>query len=247
MEDGKRQSPIDIRNSTPHNIYPKLQVSFSPKDDKLVAKNTGSTVHVDCADKVKGRLTGGPVYSDSYILEQFHFHWGDCKGHGSEHTLDGQKYEAELHLVFKNEVYPTVGEAVASSDGLAVLGVLIQEEEKTVSAEDSKDGLLPELFNNLPQIEEEGNQTALPDLDLTNALPHSRSYYTYLGSLTTPGYNECVTWILFDNPVQVSSADMAKLRELKNKEGCCIVNNYRAVQKLCGRGIKYVASSNGKI
>jgi len=248
MEERKRQSPIDIRNSTPHDIYPKLQVSFtSAENERLIAKNTGSTVHVDCVDKVRGRLTGGPVYSDNYSLEQFHFHWGDSKGHGSEHTLDGQKYEAELHLVFKNEAYSTVGEAVENSDGLAVLGVLIQERDDTSDDVKDEDGVLPELFNNLSQIEEEGDLTAIPDLDLANALPDTKSYYTYLGSLTTPGYNECVTWVLFDNPVEINSRDMAKLRDLKTKDGCSIVNNYRAVQSLHGRGIRYVDCNKGKV
>lgn len=245
MEDKRRQSPIDIRNSTPHDIYPKLQVSFtSAENDRLIAKNTGSTVHVDCVDKVMGRLTGGPVYGDNYSLEQFHFHWGDSKGHGSEHTLDGVKYEAELHLVFKNENYPTVGEAVENPDGLAVLGVLLKEiDENPDGKDESNEGVLPELFDNLPRIEEEGDLTVIPEsIDLFKALPESKSYYTYLGSLTTPGYDECVTWILFDNPVEINSRDMAKLRDLKTKDGCSIVNNYRAVQSLCGRGIRYVGN-----
>ena len=36
-------------------------------------------------------------------------------------------------------------------------------------------------------------------LKLESALPKDRSYFTYPGSLTTPEYNECVTWILFKN------------------------------------------------
>jgi hypothetical protein len=30
------------------------------------------------------------------------------------------------------------------------------------------------------------------------------SYWTYLGSLTTPPCSECVTWILFKEPIEVS-------------------------------------------
>lgn len=30
------------------------------------------------------------------------------------------------------------------------------------------------------------------------------AYYTYLGSLTTPPCNECVIWIVFVDPIEVS-------------------------------------------
>ena len=33
---------------------------------------------------------------------QMHAHWGGCKGHGSEHTVDGRQYDAELHIVHYN-------------------------------------------------------------------------------------------------------------------------------------------------
>ena len=33
---------------------------------------------------------------------QMHAHWGSCAGHGSEHTVDGKQYDAELHIVHYN-------------------------------------------------------------------------------------------------------------------------------------------------
>ena len=33
-----------------------------------------------------------------YHLGQFHFHWGSAVDKGSEHTVDGRRYFAELHL-----------------------------------------------------------------------------------------------------------------------------------------------------
>ena len=33
-----------------------------------------------------------------YHLGQFHFHWGSAMDKGSEHTVDGRRYFAELHL-----------------------------------------------------------------------------------------------------------------------------------------------------
>lgn len=40
-------------------------------------------------------LTGGPI-SGTYRLKQFHFHWGASDDRGSEHTVAGTKYPAEV-------------------------------------------------------------------------------------------------------------------------------------------------------
>lgn len=45
-------------------------------------------------------LKGGPV-SGTYRLKQFHFHWGSTDGAGSEHTVDGKKYPAEVRDALK--------------------------------------------------------------------------------------------------------------------------------------------------
>lgn len=40
-------------------------------------------------------LQGGAL-DGVYRLVQFHIHWGSCEGQGSEHTVDGVKYDAEV-------------------------------------------------------------------------------------------------------------------------------------------------------
>lgn len=46
---------------------------------------------------------------------------------GSEHTVDGESYSGELHLVHWNQTkYPTFSEAAKHPDGLAVLGVFLK-------------------------------------------------------------------------------------------------------------------------
>lgn len=40
-------------------------------------------------------LRGGPL-SGPYRLRQFHLHWGSADDHGSEHTVDGVKFAAEV-------------------------------------------------------------------------------------------------------------------------------------------------------
>ena len=38
-------------------------------------------------------MTGGPYGSNVYQLASFHFHWGCNNGEGSEHTINGKRYE----------------------------------------------------------------------------------------------------------------------------------------------------------
>lgn len=38
----------------------------------------------------------------------------------------------------------------------------------------------------------------------------NKHYYTYKGSLTTPPYNECVTWIIYQTPMLVSRQQVSE-------------------------------------
>lgn len=40
-------------------------------------------------------VTGGPL-KDTYHFEQFHLHWGSKNDKGSEHTINGKLYAAEV-------------------------------------------------------------------------------------------------------------------------------------------------------
>lgn len=72
-------------------------------------------------------LSGGPLYNDDYVIEQFHSHWGSDVHKGSEHTVDGVCFAGELHLVHWNHTkYSSFAEAAGKPDGLAVLGVFLK-------------------------------------------------------------------------------------------------------------------------
>lgn len=126
---GHRQSPIDISTK---NTTKGSDLKTKPLSWKYVPENTRSLVNPGYCWRVdvngKGsELTGGPLGEDKYILEQFHCHWGGSDSEGSEHTVDGQSFAGELHLVHWNETkYPSFAEAARQPDGLAVLGVFLK-------------------------------------------------------------------------------------------------------------------------
>ena len=56
------------------------------------------------------------------------------------------------------------------------------------------------IFNNCFHI---GDQIEVNNLNILNLLPDSRHYMTYDGSLTQPGCQETVRWIIMNRPIIV--------------------------------------------
>ena len=102
-----------------------LKWSYVPENTKSLV-NPGYCWRVDVNGK-GSELCGGPLHDDTYVLEQFHCHWGCSDSKGSEHTVDGESFAGELHLVHWNHTkYRTFAEAAGQPDGLAVLGVFLK-------------------------------------------------------------------------------------------------------------------------
>jgi len=222
---GTRQSPINIE--TDKNVIETdealddLKFSYVPENCTQVG-NTGASWKVDVTPDGSS-LSGGPLEGE-YQLAQFHAHWGGENARGSEHTVDGKMFSAELHLVHFNTKYGSFGDAVDKPDGLAVLGILLK-----VGNEHPEFGKLCEVLQDIPR---KGDTLALKEpLDPAGFLPASKSYWTYEGSLTTPPLYESVTWILFKQPVEISSVQLKIMRDMKfgdsNSEN--MRDNYRPV------------------
>ncbi|TTQ07463.1 Carbonic anhydrase 1 [Bagarius yarrelli] len=214
IANGPRQSPIDIvTGEVQHD--PKLKplaLRYDPSASLDIINNGHSVQVTFLDDEDKSTLKEGPI-TGTYRLKQFHFHWGASDDKGSEHTVNGKMYPAELHLVHWNTKYPNFGEAASKSDGLAVVGVFL-----------------------------EGTQTTFADFDPTLLLPKTLDYWTYDGSLTTPPLLESVTWIVCKQSISVSSAQMEKFRALlfsgEGEPECRMVDNYRPPQPLKDRKVR---------
>lgn len=199
LANGVRQSPVDIRTSNTiqdTKVFGQLNYKYVPENTRSLV-NPGYCWRVD----VKGEgseLTGGPLHGDVFALEQFHCHWGCSDGRGSEHTVDGQSFSGELHLVHWNKSkYTSFAEAAAQPDGLAVLGVFLNVGKHHPE--------LDKVARLLPFITHKGDRVTLTEpLDPSKLLPENKAYWTYLGSLTTPPFNESVIWIVFKNVIEVS-------------------------------------------
>jgi hypothetical protein len=65
-------------------------------------------------------------------------------------------------------------------------------------------------------------------------------YYTYMGSLTTPGCNEGITWFLMGNPMTISPAQVLQFTSMLGSEqgGMSRGGDNRLVQPLNGRTVQ---------
>ncbi|CAD1478911.1 unnamed protein product, partial [Heterotrigona itama] len=130
MAAGSRQSPVNIETDRVESDHEAL--SSKPLRWKYPATasrklvNPGYCWRMD-TDGEGTFLSGGPLMDDVYKLEQYHCHWGCSDSRGSEHTVNGQAFAGELHLVHWNtSKYNTFAEAAKASDGLAVLGLFLK-------------------------------------------------------------------------------------------------------------------------
>lgn len=231
---GKRQSPIDIipAEATYDAALASspLRITYDPKkSQKLI--NTGHSAQVTY-DSAGSSLTGGPL-SHKYEVAQYHLHWGKSDDTGSEHRVDGKMYAAELHIVHWNtELFKEVGDAAKENNGLCVLGMFLK-----VGAEHKG---LKKMTDQLEKVPYSGDSVDFAGMDPSVLLPSDTSkYWTYLGSLTTPPCFESVTWVVFQEPLEVSEAQMKAFRNMKEfskgakVEASCndfeglIVENYR--------------------
>uniref|UniRef100_UPI00398F6CDA carbonic anhydrase 13-like isoform X2 n=1 Tax=Pristiophorus japonicus TaxID=55135 RepID=UPI00398F6CDA len=232
-KEGCRQSPIEIKNAETKydsSLQP-LTLQYDASSAKSLC-NTGFSLQVDyddCTDR--SVLTGGPLCG-KYRLRQFHFHWGACDDHGSEHVVDGQNYAAELHLVHWNaEKYSDFAEAAKAPDGLAVIGVFLQVCEENPA--------LHKILCSLDCIKKKGLKVEFTDFSPCALLPTCLNYWTYLGSLTTPPLLESVIWILLEKPITLSPEQMAMFRTLEfSGPDDPMQDNYRPPQPLKCRDIR---------
>jgi len=243
---GERQSPVDIDTSVAASdatlVDNPLTWSYSP-DCCMRIVNTGYGWRVDVNGETT-ELKGGPL-SEAYKLEQFHCHWGPNSSEGSEHTVDGKAYAGELHLVHWNcEKYDSFKEAAGNSDGLAVLGIFFE-------AGETEHEELGKVIASIPDIINRGQTVPITsDIDPTAFLPGTQTYWTYLGSLTTPPCSEVVTWIVFKDPITVSEDQLEAFRNIKivqeeeeENDDVQLRLNYRPPQPLGNRVVRECGSN----
>uniref|UniRef100_A0A7M4EU72 Carbonic anhydrase n=1 Tax=Crocodylus porosus TaxID=8502 RepID=A0A7M4EU72_CROPO len=216
------QSPINIVTSKVKmdwNLKPFTFEGYEKQTAKWVLENDGHSVKVTLQESAK--ITDGSLNS-KYKATQFHFHWGSHgnwgSSPGSEHSIDGERYAMELHIVHRREDLSSDAEAVKHKDGLAVLAVSNKPVPTPVP---DRSSLLVFL----------GKKVQMEPLALKSLIPHEKNltrYYRYAGSLTTPGCNEAVVWTVFEEPIELGQHTNLSLP---------MMDNFRPIQPLGNRTV----------
>ena len=193
----EQQSPVDITGYVSGGEV-NLGFEYDGQADHLA--NAGEFVRVNYED-------GGGIVLDgrSYQVAEAHSH------NPSEHTIEGERFPLEMHLVHRDE-----------SGRIAVVGVLFREGEANVA--------IQSIIDSAPG--EEGATAPASGLGAYAFLPEGRAYFSYIGSLTTPPYTEGVRWHVMADALEVSADQVTQLAALTGGG-----TNSRPLQPLNGRQI----------
>ncbi|XP_034744986.1 carbonic anhydrase 4-like isoform X2 [Etheostoma cragini] len=230
--DGHHQSPINIvtRKTLKDERLTPLEFNNYQQIFRDSIKNNGHSVKVGVPHL--STISGGGLPT-TYKAVQFHMHWGKQGGPGSEHTIDGEQYPMELHIVHMKHHYTDLSTALADPEGVAVLGFFY---ERSNSANRKYDPII----NTLRSITATNSNTSLSSVSLAQLIPPEKNltnFYRYKGSLTTPGCTEAVIWTVFENTIPLSMDQLRVFSELQFHNGKPMVGNFRPVQPLNGRQV----------
>ncbi|XP_061362549.1 alpha carbonic anhydrase 7-like [Gastrolobium bilobum] len=167
-KNGSMQSPIDLLSKRVQIVsyLGKLQLNYQPSNATL--ENRGHDIKLEWLEG-KSYLQ---IKGIQYVLKQFHWH------SPSEHTIDGRRFDLELHMVHETP-----------SGQTAVIGVLYKIGRP--------DPFLSLLKNHLEAISNStGAKRAVGVVDPRLIKIDTTQYYRYIGSLTTPPCDENITWTI---------------------------------------------------
>jgi carbonic anhydrase len=201
--EGREQSPIDLTDATELELG-KVAIDTPSGKEVEVLNQKGVIGALDNGHTIQTNAKTGETMTigdKTYALVQFHFHAP------SEHTVYGEHYPMEMHLVHQ-----------AEDGALAVAGVFIQE-----GAENP--GIVP-LWAQLPEMPGTVVTVRVPTEFADSIFSgYSTGVYHYSGSLTTPPCSEGVNWYIRKTPTQFSRDQIAAFMAIYD-------HNNRPVQAL---------------
>ena len=225
-----RQSPIDIITDDVQADENLIELELEGWDVEYDGSflNEGRTVSF--SPNMPGLATIRN-HLGTYNLQQCHFHWGTQDGVGSEHRIDSDAGELEIHFVHRkqDETNPTVG------DYISVISVVAE-----VNEEEEIAGPWNQL--NVSEILAVNNSIDVTGFRFDQLLPTNLEYYYYEGSMTSPPCYEVVGWFVMKNRITVPRDYLEELRRVEWSGGELLGFNFRMPQDVGDRVVTAVQS-----
>ncbi|XP_031323849.2 carbonic anhydrase 4 isoform X1 [Camelus dromedarius] len=238
-----QQSPINIATAKTEVDLNLRPFSFSgyDKKQKWTVQNNGHTVMVLLGDEAT--IAEGGLAA-RYRAKQLHLHWSEVLDWGSEHSLDGDRFAMEMHIVHEKEKGTSRNaKAQDSKDEIAVLAFMVE-----AGARNENFQPLVDVLSNISRPNT--NTTMRNSISLLDLLPKQeklRRYFRYLGSLTTPGCDETVVWTVFQEPIQLHKDQiLAFSNKLYYDNNQKMTDNIRPLQPR-GQRVVYRSQAPGRL
>ncbi|XP_035709019.1 carbonic anhydrase-related protein 10 [Folsomia candida] len=205
-------------------------------EDAFMSANMGGAgSQSNSSPRVLVNITGGPL-SYRYQFHEIHIHYGMRDEIGSEHTIQGYSFPAELQMYgFNAQLYSNFSEAVSRSQGIVAISVLLQ-------LGDLSNPELRILTDQLNNIKYNGQSASVQRLSLQALLPNTDHYMTYEGSTTMPACQETVTWVVMNKPIYITKQQLHALRKLmqgdEEYQKAPLGSNFRPPQSLHNRVVR---------
>ena len=210
---GVKQTPVDLpAKPAPAKGITVTAPTYAPVPLQLV--NNGHTVNA-----IDGAASSFVFGGTKYTLSQFHLHAP------SEHTVAGESFPAELHLVHK------------SADGKTlVVGIFLRKGKENA--------VLAPFFANLP-TEATTEPRVVPGvtIDIGSFIPKKPRYAHYDGSLTIPPCSEDVSWFVVLPEGKGADAKIPEISEAQIAKLVTVTHgpSNRPLQPLNGRAVTQVS------
>ncbi len=205
---GSAQSPVNIVRAGTVEAHHEAAVRYAHAAASCV-KNQGHTVEVEFP-------AGSFLEYDGtrYELVQLHFHTP------SEHQLDGITFPMEMHIV-----HVRAPRSPTAPPEYLVVGVLFRMGTANAFIDGFLDAVPPEGGR---RVDLQPARVFIDELFPGATLP---AHFHYRGSLTTPPYTETVEWLVLEQHLDASPAQIGRINTLEG-------NNARHVQALAPRRVE---------
>lgn len=186
----------------------KLKRNYKPHNATI--KNRGHDIEV----KWKEGAGSININGTEFFLHQCHWHAP------SEHTINGRRYDLELHMVHESA-------KVNGKSRIAVIGLMYKIGRP--------DRLLNKLSKYIKTMMDNEVERSIGVFDPSEIKLGGKKYYRYIGSLTVPPCTEGVIWTINKKIRSISRAQLELLREAVHDHA---EKNARPVQLLNRREIQ---------